>query len=230
MQIQRPPRASSWNRRVRRIGRVHSASSCSGHGLWAKPASQTDCYTATKYSAACRRRRRRRRRRTLNIDERPAVLHVWDIGGSYGLPRWRNTYLQGSDVLVLAFDASSSTSLNDAAAWICANDADIHARCVKALVANKVDVKSPATYATIEEGRGIASAHGWRFSETSARDGTGVSTTFQTLVRAAAVRAVAEAAAAAAAAAQPKIHALRRERPRAASSRPCCACASCVVS
>jgi GTPase SAR1 family protein len=165
-------------------------------------------------------------RTELNIDGRPAVLHVWDIGGSHSLPQWRNTYLQGSDVLVLAFDASSSTSLNDAAAWICANDADIHARCVKALVANKVDVKSPATYATIEEGRGIASAHGWRFYETSARDGTGVTTMFHALVRAAAVRAVAEAAAAA----QSEIHASGRERPRTASSRPCCACASCVVS
>ena len=89
-----------------------------------------------------------------------------------------------SDVAVLVFDASSTASLRECVVWIKENDGGIR-ECVKALVANKVDVASPVLRATLAEARDVADKYGWHFFETSAKSGTGISEMVDALASAA---------------------------------------------
>jgi GTPase SAR1 family protein len=118
-------------------------------------------------------------RERTHVNGTPVYVMAWDHSRYRAVPQGRSPayflrdhgYARKSDVAVLVFDASDAASVRDAVTWLKDNDADIAQDCVKALVANKVDVAVPDVLA---EGRDVARAFGWTFFETSARDNTGI--------------------------------------------------------
>jgi small GTP-binding protein len=113
-------------------------------------------------------------------------MQVWDTAGQERFRSITGSYTRGAHGLVLVYDITDLKSFENVHVWITTivDNAEKEAgrNILKILVGNKSDLKSERVVST-EDGKKLASEFGMEFIEASAKDGTNVSTAFETMGR-----------------------------------------------
>lgn len=108
-------------------------------------------------------------------------LVFWDTAGQERFQSLMSSYYRGANAIMFVFDVTNRESFLNLERWWREYKAyGDYRNCVAMLVANKIDLQR-----TVEQKEGTAWAvqKGITYSELSSKDGTNVSTTFDTLIQ-----------------------------------------------
>lgn len=117
--------------------------------------------------------------KNLQLNGKNIRLQIWDTAGQ---ERYRNitkNYFQSSNGFVIAYDITNKKSFDCIINWIEEIDQNAPVESKKILVGTKCDKEGREV--TFEEGQELANEHQMKFFETSAKDNTNISETFETL-------------------------------------------------
>ncbi|XP_005099164.1 dnaJ homolog subfamily C member 27 [Aplysia californica] len=109
-------------------------------------------------------------------------VHLWDLSGSSEYFDVRNELYSGTDAIFLVYDVTNMASFESLDQWIrevkryANGDPEIF------IVGNKIDLKQKRAV-TSTEGKKYAQANKFKYAETSAANGDGVLTMFDTMLQ-----------------------------------------------
>ncbi|MBN2157214.1 MAG: GTP-binding protein [Candidatus Lokiarchaeota archaeon] len=119
----------------------------------------------------------------IKVEDKRVKLQIWDFGGEDRFRIMVPTLCLGSHGCIFMYDVTRPSTLNSHHSWTyivkerCGKDVPIM------LVGNKIDLVEKRAIST-EHGIEVAKRSGFTgFSETSAKDGTNVDSTFETIAR-----------------------------------------------
>ena len=119
------------------------------------------------------------KKRVLSVDGHKVKLQLWDTAGQERFRTITQSYYRGADGIVIVFDLTDVESFTNVKHWV----EDINRSnntSVKILVGNKLDLKREVSE---ERATSYASKMGFRYFETSAKDGSNVDATFLEFAR-----------------------------------------------
>ena len=103
-------------------------------------------------------------------------LNIWDIAGQQKFSNVRRLFFEGADAAIIVFDLTDKTSFVNTSTWY--NDyLSISQNKFGVLIGNKVDLKKEREILP-EWGQTLSEKMGFRYFETSAKNGTNVEDVF----------------------------------------------------
>ena len=130
--------------------------------------------------------------KSLNYKGTPTNLVIWDIAGQVAFQNLRRRYYEGSSGIILIYSVDDRNSFDSALKWIVEALGFVKELPPIMIVANKTDLRDTLRQediVTTEEGEAFAESVSQKlnvqsvFIETSAKTGTNIDETFQTLTR-----------------------------------------------
>jgi len=123
------------------------------------------------------------RRKTVQMNGKQVRISFMDTSGGKGLGTVNSCYYRFNHGFVFIYSIDDESSFQGVKSWIESVKSVVGENFKGILVANKCDIPELERMVPREEGQQLASEHGMKFTETSARSGENVSAAFETLVR-----------------------------------------------
>jgi Ras-related protein Rab-1A len=122
--------------------------------------------------------------RTINVDGKIVKIQLWDTAGQERFKAITNAYYKGADGIIICYDITDRSSFEHLESeWISSINSNVtDDRAVRLIIGNKADLHDDRDV-TYEEGENFAEKYGYKFIETSAKDGTNVDTAFLALAK-----------------------------------------------
>ena len=108
-------------------------------------------------------------------------LQIWDTAGQDRFRAITKNYYKGANGIILVYDVTSEKTYDNVKSWVSQIREEASPNVIVYLCGNKIDMKEQRIVKT-EDGQKLAEEFGFPFNETSAKDGTNISETFEDLV------------------------------------------------
>jgi Ras-related protein Rab-1A len=109
-----------------------------------------------------------------------AKLQMWDTAGQERFRTITSSYYRGAHGIVITYDTTNRESFNHIRNWLGEIERYSNTDTIKVIVATKSDLITRRTVST-EEGQELATQLGYKFLETSAKNGINVTDIFRTM-------------------------------------------------
>jgi Ras-related protein Rab-1A len=119
--------------------------------------------------------------KTLNIDDNPIKLQMWDTAGQDRFRTITPSYYKGADGIILAYDITNIESFDNLNMWLKECDKYVSTDVCKILVGNKCDLESNRQI-SYDEGKQYADSLNIHFFEVSSKNYINVNEIFTHLV------------------------------------------------
>ena len=107
-------------------------------------------------------------------------LQIWDTSGEEKFRSITKNFYRNADGLLVVFDLTKKESFHNVGSWI--NEAEENNDKLKIiLIGNKLDLKD-GRIVTIDVAKKFAEKNNLKYIETSAKDGTNINESFQTII------------------------------------------------
>lgn len=114
-------------------------------------------------------------------DGKDIELQIWDTAGMERYKSLGSIYYRDAHAAIIVYDQTSMESADSLEMWLESFRATVKTPCYIAIVGNKDDL--PRKVVPVEKIKDWATGKGFDFFITSAKDGTGVTEMFNTLVK-----------------------------------------------
>ncbi|KAI5151252.1 hypothetical protein ENBRE01_2005 [Enteropsectra breve] len=121
--------------------------------------------------------------KTIFKEQRAIRFEIWDTAGQERYYSLIPMYYRGAQIALIVYDATSAESFRTAKKWVEELKFDKPSNFIKALIANKIDLRDQIAV-TSEEGREYAKAEKLLYFETSAKTGEGIHKLFDKIAEA----------------------------------------------
>lgn len=115
------------------------------------------------------------------IDNKKIKTQIWDTAGQERFRTITTAYYRGSHGVILVYDITNRKTFESVTNWMTQLSKHSHKDVIIYLVGNKCDNEDKRCV-SYEEGLERATYHGCKFTETSAKTGLNVSSTFNDLI------------------------------------------------
>lgn len=120
--------------------------------------------------------------KTMERNHKVIKLQLWDTAGQERFRSITQSYYKGAHAVALVFDVNDRESFESLRVWI----NDVHnfgsANVPVVLIGNKCDLNPKNRMVSTEEAKQFADGLGFRYFETSAKEGTNVAEAFEYIV------------------------------------------------
>lgn len=118
--------------------------------------------------------------RTIELDGKTVKLQIWDTAGQERFRTITSSYYRGAHGIIIAYDTTDMESFNNVKDWVKEVEKYASHNVKFMLVGTKADLTAKRVVSH-EVAAEMAEAHGWGFTETSAKLDTGVEEAFTRL-------------------------------------------------
>jgi len=118
--------------------------------------------------------------RTVEIDGKMVKLQIWDTAGQERFRTITSSFYRGANGILLVFDVTDKKSFQRIEAWVTQINSYAPTKVPIMLCGNKVDLVSKRVV-PFDDAKELANKFGWKYIETSAKDGSNVKEAFTSL-------------------------------------------------
>lgn len=119
--------------------------------------------------------------KTTSLLGKKVKIQIWDTAGQERFRNITSAYYRGSMGILLVYDVADAKTFHNVTNWMKQIEINALPDVNTILIGNKCDVEEEQREVTFEQGEKLATEHGVRFMETSARTNINVTEAFEGL-------------------------------------------------